>query len=893
MSDRRPLPVRLFVALSRALLPAEFRRDCGREMEEAFADLYGAARAESLAAAARLLGRELYHLIHTSIRERARPERGSAPAHASTASDRHAQASSMDSFLQDIRFGIKALLKRPALTLIAAASLAIGIGANATIFAGVDIFLFRPLPFPEPERLVQIWTTNQERGWNEVSLSVLDALDYREESEALDIATYDGIELNLAGGDDPERLSGLRTSANFFRVVGYAPAFGRGFLPEEESAGQHRVAVLSRGLWERRFGRAATIVGSDIELNGVRYTVVGVMTETVPDPFREVDIWVPLGVTGEEARSSRSYLAIGRLRPGADLDEARAELAQIAARLEAAYPEANADNGVRVVPLREEMFSEDDRQAALIVGVAVGLLLIIACANVANLLLARATGREREIAVRAALGARAGRIIRQLLTESLMLGLLGGVLGLGIAALGVRWLVSIMPPQVPLAEQMGLDPRVLAFLIGISLITGLLVGILPAIRVARPDLRGSLHEGGGGRAAGRRGGRARNALAVAQIALALALVVSSTLLVRSYLNLRGRDLAYRSADVLSFRTALPEEEYEDDNAVRRFYTALLERVQALPGAATVGAISSFPSDDAYGSATYYHIEGADVEPGRWPVVNFRTATPSYFETMGLEIVEGRGFTEADREGATETVLVTRRLAERLWPGERPLGKRLVFSSATREVVGVVEDHRAYGPDGDMAEMVFFPFQQSPVRSMAILVHSAADPASLLPQIRDAVRSVDPGQPIFRVLTLEESMAVDIGGDTVMTQLMGTLAAVALLLALVGVYGVIAYSVAQRVHEMGLRMALGAAAGDVRRLVIRQGLVLGGVGIAIGLALSFAVARALSSFLWGIGSFDPPTFIGVTLLLLAAVLTASWVPARRATRVDPMIALRAE
>jgi len=798
----------------------------------------------------------------------------------------------LDRIHHDLRLAARTLIRSPGVFAIAVLSLAIGIGANTTIFSAVDVFLLRPLPYPEAERIVRVWSTDSERGWTEAGLSAPDFLDLRRESRAVDVALHTGASFNVSGGEEPERLTGQLVSANLFGVLGVQPALGRGFLAEEEVRGAHRVVVLGDALWQRRFGGDPGVIGTALLLDGEPYTIVGVM----PPDFRflddRIELWAPLSFDGTESRLYSAGAGIGRIRPGFSLEQAQAELSRIAAGLAAAYPDTNGSTGVRLEGLRDDLYNEYFRRAAAIVSTAVAFVLLIACANVANLLLARAATREREIAVRAALGAGRFRIVRQLLTESVLLSLCGGGLGLLLSVWGVRALVGIMPPFFFGIERIGIDGRVLAYTLGISVLAGILFGLAPALHASRPDLRESLKEGGRGSTIGGRRGRLRGALVGGEIALALVLLVAAGLLIKSYIGLSGSDLGFRSAGVMTFRIALPEAKYADSTAVIAFQERLVEQLGTLPGVEAAGAATGLPTTGM--SSTYYTIEGEPPPPeGREPTVNFRGVTEGYFAALGIPLLSGRLFDERDRPESPPVVVVNRAFVERHWPGGDALGRRIVLSSGPREIVGVVGDVREWGPDNEPPAAIFLPIGQRAYRNVAFLLRTAGDAAALTGAARGAVAELDPDLPLYQALTMDEHLAEGMSDDAILARLLGIFGGIAVVLAVIGVYGVMAYSVAQRTQEVGIRMALGAQAGSIQALVLRQGAKLAAAGAAIGLLLALAVTRTLSAFLVGVSPFDAVTFAAVTLAILAAALAASWVPARRATRVDPLIALRTE
>ena len=797
----------------------------------------------------------------------------------------------MDRLRQDFRFAVRALLKNPMVSVFAILSIAIGIGANAAVFSAVDVFMIRPLPYPEAERLVQVYTTNRERGWTEVSSSIPDFRDWREQSETLDLALYYSVGINLSGGDRPERLSGLRVSATFFDVFGLTSGRGRVFTEAEEVDGADRVAVLSDGIWHRRFGADPSMVGSTVNFDGLPHTIVGIL----PPRFRlfggSPDLLLPVQFTGEEPRASYSYSISGRLRPGATLEQARSELDAITAGLAAVYPETNAPIGANVVPIRDAVFEEEFRHGSLISTVAVAFVLLIACANVANLLLASGAGREREMALRSALGAGRGRILRQLLTESLLLSLFAGALGVLFAVFGIKGLVATMPSWFPGVEDIRLTPRVLGFTALIAVGSGFVFGLAPALRGARSNLRQSLVEGGSRGATGARGGRVRRALVMAEMALAMVLLIASGLLVRTFVSLQTREMGFDSSNLLIFRVTLPETKYPTPEETRIFFDRFSRRVEALPGVEAVGAGAPLPLIGV--SRTYYQIPGEETSPNRRPIAGFSTVTPGYFNALRIPLRQGRGFTADEGAEASRVILINERMAERHWAGLDPVGRQMSFSSGEATIAGVMGDIRQDGPQDQPEPMVFFAQSQSETRTLSFAVRASGDPGTLAEPIRALLQEMDPDQPAYSFMSMDARIADQIGGMTIMPKIMGALAIIALLLAVVGVYGVMAYAVSQRTHEVGIRMALGAQGRDVMKLILGQGGRMAGIGILIGLALALFATKGLSIFLVGVNPRDPLTFVTVTAALLLAGLLASYLPARRAVRVDPMSALRTE
>lgn len=797
----------------------------------------------------------------------------------------------MDTLLADIKYAYRSLRQAPGVFLVAALSLAIGVAVNVTLFAGVDILLLRPLDYPNTPRLVQVWSDNKERGWDQSSVSLADVVDWRKESATLSIAAYSGGNYNLAEGDRPDRVDGLRVSPTFFSLLGVTPAKGRFFNADEETPGRGRVVVLDDRFWKSRFNSDSGVVGKVIRLDGESFTVVGIL----PEHFRFGDlndIYTPLEIGADPTRGDHGYEAIGLLKAGATLDRANTELAAITKRLAELYPATNLGMSAHAIMLQDEVVDETPRQAGLICMVAVTFVLLIACANVANLLLSRAAGRNRELAVRSALGAARGRLIRQMLTESLMLAAAGGVLGLVLSIGGIRWFATLIPVDFPRVEKLGLDGRVLFYGFLTIVAAGVVAGIAPAFQVTRGSLTEPLKDGGRGGSMGLKHGKLRSSLVVAEISLALVLLISAGLLIKASLQLSRTDMGFDPGHALTFAVTFSEREYPDTVQVLTVQEQLQSRLAAVPGVTAVGAVTRLPMSG--GSGTYYHVEGEPVpEEGRRPVLQYRDATPGYLASMKIQMARGREFTPADRIGAPKVVVINETLAARHWPKGDALGHRLVFGSGPYEIVGIVKDVREFGPDDPAPALAYFSTSQVFARTLRYVVRTSGDPTVLTPKVREEVQAVARDLPPYAIRTLTEHVDLELQGDRIMPKLLAVFGAIALLLAIIGVYGVMAYSVSQRTQELGIRRALGAEGRDIVRLVLRQGGILAGLGALIGLGLSFAVTKSLSSFLFGVSAFDPVVFGGVTAALIGAAVLASLLPARRATRVDPLVALRSD
>jgi predicted permease len=798
----------------------------------------------------------------------------------------------MDPLLRDLRFAFRALLKHPTVFAVAVLSLALGISANTTIFAAVDAYLIRPIPVPNADRIVQVWATNPERGWRQMTVSPPNYLDWRRESRTTELAAYTGGSLNLAAaGDRAERVSGARVTPNYFRVFAFRPVVGRAFLDEEAQKGNDRSVILSHQFWQWRFAGEGDVVGRNLLLNGESYTVVGVMPADMKFPWTTVDVWTPLAFDGTEKRDEHYLSVVGKLRPGATVSSARGELQAIAKRLAAAYLADNRGMSANVISIADELYDEMFHQGALISTVAVAFVLLIACANVANLLLARATGRARELALRTAIGASRTRLIRQLLTESVVLALAGGVLGVLLSIAGIKGLMSIIPQDFYRSDTVALNGRALLFTLAISVASGILFGLAPAF-VATGEIGQALREGGRSASMGLRRNRLGASFVVAEISLALVLLISAGLLIKAAIRYQRVDLGFDPSNLLTLRIALPETQYADSGKVAAFHEELLRRLRGLPAVQSVGATTGLPMQG--GTGTEYWIGGEPKpEEGKAPTTQYRGTTPAYFTTMRIPLVRGRDFTERDRVGAQLVVLVNEAFVRRHWKGDASgaIGRRVVVSELPREIVGVVKDARDFGPDDDTPTMIYIPSLQRGHRNLAYVVRSSRDPGALAEAVRAELAAMDASLPAYSVRTMREIVREEQAGDMIMPKLLTAFGAIALFLAVIGVYGVMAYTVNQRTQEVGIRMALGAQRADILRLVIRQGLTLATLGLGIGLVLSFGATRGLSAFLLGVSAFDPIVFGAVTSALAAAALAASWGPARRAMKVDPLVALR--
>jgi putative ABC transport system permease protein len=821
----------------------------------------------------------------------------------------------MSTLLQDLRYGLRMILKSPGVSLLAVVTLALGIGANTAIFSVVNTVLLRPLPFDHPEQLMMVWDTHpfaRKLGFDFVPTSNATFTDLRKQNDLFsDMAAIDSWTASLTGQNEPEKVEGTRVSTSLFSVLRVQPMLGRTFSPEEEKQGAAPVVVLSYGLWQRRFGGDSGVVGQTVTLDGDSYTVIGVMppdfsfpqNSGIPAFFpstERTDLWTPRVLTLEEEqnRSSHHIAVIARLKPGVNLSQAQAELSTIAKRLEEQYPEQSRDFGAKVLPLHEQVVGKSRLVILLLLGV-VGFVLLIACANVANLLMARATARQKEIAIRTAIGASRIRIIRQMLTESVLLALVSGTLGVLLALWGIDLLVTLSPGNLPRIAEIGIDLRVLAFTCGVSLLTGIVFGLAPALQVSQPNLNEALKEGGRSGTTGPRRARLRSILIVSEVALSLMLLICAGLLIKSFIRLRNVSPGFEPENVLTLNIPLPGTRYKEETQIGSFYKQLLDRVKALPEVESVGAISHLPLTGSE------EIDAFDVEGRVSPdsgeniqTADFRVASPDYFRSLKIPLLKGRLFTEQDTADKPGVIIIDEPFARRFFPGEDVLGKRIKeHGSQTQRpyltIVGIVSGVKHTSLDVDPKPTMYVPYMQSPWLGMTLVVRSKAKSDELAKAVRNEVWMVDKDQPVALVQPMASLHAKAVAPQRFQMMLIGVFAGVALLLSMVGIYGVMAYSVTQRAHEIGIRMALGAQRRDVLRLVMSQGMVQGLAGIVIGLAGAFALTRLMSSLLFGVSATDAFTFSGVSFLLAMVAMLACYIPARRATKVDPMVVLRYE
>ncbi|HKP87943.1 MAG TPA: ABC transporter permease [Blastocatellia bacterium] len=805
----------------------------------------------------------------------------------------------MTSLWQDVRYALRMLAKNPGFAIIAVLALTLGIGADTAIFSVVNSVLLRPLPYDESDRLV--FLSERSPVLEGMSIAYPNFVDWRDQNDVFEnIGVFRRQNFNLTGSGEPERLIGGQVSADLFDVLKVEAAIGRVFINDEDKPDASPVAVLSHALWQRKFGGDPNILDQSITLDGRPYTVIGIMSADFLPP-RQADLWTPVGQVSRDPgwvnRGNHPGLyGVARLKPGVTLDQAREAMDIVATNLEKQYPDSNTGNRVTLAPLLDQ-YVRNIRPALWVLLGAVGLVLLIACANVANLLLARATARQKEIAIRTALGASRWRIVRQLLTESILLAVAGGSLGLLLANWGVKLIVAISPNSIPRSREISLDNRVLVFTIAVSALTGIIFGLVPALQMSKPDLNETLKDAGRGSTSRRH--IARSVLVVAEVALTLVLLVGAGLMIRSFVRLQQVDPGFNYDNLLTFTITLPQRKYPEDQQKINFFEQLSERLRGLPGVETVGLTSGLPLGNN-GWQTSFVIDGQPPpEPGKMPLTEAAVASPDYFQSIGIAVLKGRNFTEQDTKDAGRVALIDEEFAKRYWPDEDPIGKRYRAGGSDPrnpliEVVGVVRRVKMDGLNQDSNRVQsYYPFRQLPGGGMTLTVKTTGDPMSIVSASRQQVLSLDADQPLYNVNTMQQLRADSIAPQRLNLMLFGIFGAVALILAAVGIYGVMAYTVTQRTHEIGIRMALGAQPSSVLGLVIRQGMSLAVAGLGIGIIGAWLATRVMSSFLFGISATDTVTFIAVPVVLAAVALAACAFPARRATKVDPMIALRYE
>ena len=811
----------------------------------------------------------------------------------------------MENLFKDIRYGVRGLLKHPGFTAIVVLTLALGIGASTAIFSVVDSVLLRRLPYQTAERIVAIQELDPD-GRRGQSTSA-NFYDWRAQNTVFEhLAAIKTTTTNLALSDHAERLELAQTNANFFDVFGLTPQYGRLFIPQDEQAGHEPVVVVSNALWQRRFGSDPSLVGRSITLDGRNYTVVGIAPAGFQYPDK-TELWLPplrlvpeLYPDQDVTQSRRmGYLAVvALLKPGVSLQQAAGEMETITARLRQQYPDTNNRRFNRVVSLHEDLVGDTNKLLWLLLG-AVTFVLLIGCANVANLLLASGASRRKEMAIRAALGASRWRVIRQLFTESTILALAGGAVGLQIAFWGLAAITKLLPSDFPRLNEIQIDLRVLGFTFAASMLTGILFGLAPALQISRSDVQEAIRETGRGTSGSRRQSRFRQALIVVEVALSVVLLAGAGLLFRSFLRLQSVNAGFVSQHVLTAKVTPSGTNYVNDADYAKFYNQVIEKVGAIPGVQDVGLINTLPLYK--GPTSGFRVEGRPVTtPDKWPSVNYRVVSPNYFRAMGIPVLQGRAYTDRDDENAPRAMIVNQQLVHQIFPDENPIGKRITFGGTDAngqprwfEIIGVVANVRSLELREEPNPELYFSAQQDLWPAMSLVVRSTVEPSSLSASVRQAVNEVDRSVPVADVKPMDHIVSESITQPRFNLFLLGLFGAVAIVLSAAGIYGVTAYTVTQRTHELGIRIALGAQVGDVLKMILGQGMAVIGVGLVVGLAAAFALTRLLRSLLFGVGENDPLTFVAITVVLVLVALIACYIPARRATKVDPLMALRAE
>jgi putative ABC transport system permease protein len=801
----------------------------------------------------------------------------------------------------DLRYALRMLRKKPGFTLVAVLTLALGIGASTAIFTVVDAGLLRGLPYKSPERLYHLWESTPQREFAQREFSYPDYQDYQQNQVCEGLAAYTGGGAIMTGRGEPERVFAPAATANFFSVLGVEPVIGRTFRPGEDKPGAARVTVLSYGMWERRFGGDEGIIGQALTLNGESYTVIGVLPASFQFALRPADLWRPYQPT--DAQLTRRFMhgtnLIARLKSGVSVAQAQTELSVIASRIEQENKDSHAGTSLKLVPLQEQVVGQV-RPILMVLLAAVGFVLLIACANVASLLLTRSLARQKEVAIRAALGASRWRVIRQLLTESVLLSLAGGAAGLMLAYWGVDALVAVLPDSqinaLPFLKTLRIDASILAFSFGLSLLTGIVFGLAPALQSSRLELSEVLKEGGRNTSSGA-GHRLRSTFVMTEIALAVVLLVGAGLMMKSLLRLLQANVGFNPQNVLTMTVVLPAGKYADATRQVGFYDQLKQHVQSLPGVTGVGTVDNLPLQG--GNTTRFQIEGDPIPPpGQQIEANLRVVSESYFQTLGVPLIAGRMFDERDKADAPGVVIIGKSLADRVFADRDPIGRRLVFTSAQAppvQVVGVVGDVKIGALDEAIRPVLYFSYRQIPGIATNLVVRTNADPAALAGAIRNEIHALEPDVAIFSVNAMEALISNSPAAfmRRFPALLISIFAGVALLLASIGIYGVVSYSVSQQTHYIGVRMALGAQASDILKMVLKQGLFLALAGMAIGVVAALALMRLLRSLLFEVQANDAATFALVAGTLFVVALLACYLPARRATKVDPLVALRYE
>jgi putative ABC transport system permease protein len=806
----------------------------------------------------------------------------------------------MDQLIQDIRYAFRMMFKNPGFTLVALITLALGIGANTAIFSLVNGLLLRPLPYGNPDRIVMVWQDYRERTGRDKEWTSPDTFfDWRDQNHSFEsISVLDAWLPTILGGE-PEQVPGATVTYNMFSVLGVSPAIGRTFLAEEDKPNGRKVVILSDGLWKRRFGADRNVIGKDILINSEKYSVIGVMPPKFEFPMEPAaQIWTPMQVDSANScgRDCITLRSIARLKPGITLSQAKSDMNLVAQRLRQQYPEQYRNVGITLTPLQEQL-TEEIRPPLLVLLAAVGLVLLITCANVANLLLVRASGRKSEIAIRSALGAGKSRLRRQLITENMLLALIGGALGIFLGVIGIDILIKLLPEDLPIIgiRNVSIDFRVLVFTLGISVATGLIFGLIPLLQFNDPKLGESLKEGGRNRL-GTENSRIRSFLVVSEVAFALMLLIGAALLMKSFLRLMNVNPGFQSQNVLTMQLNLPDTRYAEQVQIRDFYSQLLEKIKSLPGVINAGTTSALPLGGNYSDTTFL-IEGQSPETKKDQGVWFQLISDQYLQTMGIRLLKGRYFNDRDNFDAPRVVIVTETFARRYFPTGNAIGKRLNFNNPQkpvwREIVGIASDVKQFGLNKETPIAIYFHEKQTASPYVTLAIRTSTNPLNLASEIRSQVWSIDKNLAVSNVQTMEQVVVKTLNTPRITLSLIGAFAAAALLLAALGLYGVVSYSAAQRTNEIGIRMALGARENDVLKMVVRQGMTLAAIGVVIGLMGAYALTHLMSKLLFGVSATDPLIFVTIAGLLALIALIASYIPAYRASKIDPIIALRYE
>ena len=807
----------------------------------------------------------------------------------------------MHKLLQDLRYATRTLVKKPGFVLAAVVTLALGIGGSTAIFTVVNSALLRGLPYRSSNELYHLWERTPQKEFNRREFSYPDYQDYQQNSVFTGLAGYTGGGAILSGSGEPESVPAARASANFFSVLGVDPIVGRTFQDGEDKPGGPKVTVLTYGLWQRKFGGDPNAVGKQLTINGESYTVIGVLPQTFQFALRPADLWLPYQPTPNQL--SRRFMhgtnLIGRLKPGVSANQAQSELSVIASRIEQQFKDSHAGTVATLVPLQEEVVG-NVRPILFVLLAAVGFVLLIACANVASLLLTRSLARQKEVAVRSALGASRWRVIRQLLTESLLLSIVGGAAGLLIAYWGTPALVAVLPQSqlnaMPFLKSVQIDRSILLFSFGLSLLTGLIFGLAPALHSSSLDLNEVLKEGGRNTSAGV-GYRLRSAMVISEIALAVVLLIGAGLMMKSLFRLLQTNVGFKTENLLTMTIVLPATKYTEDSQCIAFNDQLKERVQSLPGVANTGTVNILPLNG--GNTTRFIVEGDPVPPpGQEVEANIRTVNDTYFQTLGVPLLAGRMFDESDKTDGQAVVIIGKSVADKVFPGRDPVGRKIKYTALDSEallIVGVVGDVKITGLDQAIKPVLYYPFRQSASIFANLVVRTKGDPTVLANAVRSEVRNIEPGAAILNVNSMDEMISQTPASfmRRFPALLISIFAAVALLLASIGIYGVVSYSVSQQTHFIGIRMALGASPADILKMVMKQGIVLALLGVGIGVTAAFGLMRLLRDLLFEVKTTDVSTFVFVSAVLFVVALLACFLPARRATKVDPLVALRYE